>query len=109
MTNKWTMSTTATLLQLLCTVSAEIEVHENKPPARHVEKVIVFSSFGAFILGILMLHCYLKQQQLKSEENRRRSIETDEEEDNESSKKPLKNSCKEKMKRDVIGSGEELL
>ena len=115
MTNRWTMSTTVTLLLLLCAVSAETKVHTSKPPARHLEKVILFTSFGAFILGILMLHCYLKQQQQKSEEDRRRSIETDDEEDededNESSKKPLNNSCKENNKGsfDVIGRGEELL
>ena len=41
----------------------------------HLEKIIIFSSFTAFIVGVIVFHCYLKHQKLKREEEMRAFME----------------------------------
>ena len=55
--------------------SNDVFHHDIKRPTGHLEKILVFASFGAFILGIIILHCYLKRQQLKSEKEHRDFLE----------------------------------
>ena len=41
------------------------------------EKTIIFTSFGLFVVGLIVLHCCLKHRKMKEEERRRDFMDYD--------------------------------
>ena len=68
----------STTIAILCVFVELVGAEKDGSTAVHWEKIIIFSSFSSFVIGLIILHCCLKHRKLRKEKRRRACLDCEE-------------------------------